>query len=126
MEATGQDSHLDKLAKRGLRFDRTLPVSAVQSFPFVDVDRPETAHDGRFGQSRLVWGRTPRFHQSAAYFKNHGYATVQSGKIFHAGIDDTESWTEGGKAVLSVPERRRPSQGGIGVKCSAKLASNAR
>jgi arylsulfatase A-like enzyme len=31
------------------------------------------------------------------YFKANGYATLRTGKIFHGGIDDQVSWTEGGE-----------------------------
>jgi arylsulfatase A-like enzyme len=30
-------------------------------------------------------------------FKQNGYASLRAGKIFHGGIDDVESWTEGGE-----------------------------
>src|SRR5207342_2760260 len=29
-------------------------------------------------------------------FKNNGWASLRTGKIFHGGIDDMVSWTEGG------------------------------
>src|SRR4030095_11483951 len=33
------------------------------------------------------------------HFKDNGYATLRTGKIFHGGIDDEVSWTEGGEPV---------------------------
>src|SRR6185436_19598973 len=37
------------------------------------------------------WTSLPR------YFRDHGYTTLRSGKIFHEGIDDTDAWVEGGE-----------------------------
>ena len=32
-----------------------------------------------------------------AYFKQHGYTTLRTGKIFHGPFDDTDAWHEGGE-----------------------------
>jgi arylsulfatase A-like enzyme len=39
------------------------------------------------------------------YFRDCGYITAKAGKIFHAHLDDTEAWTEGGEArrPLALP-----------------------
>ncbi|HEX9781561.1 MAG TPA: sulfatase-like hydrolase/transferase [Opitutaceae bacterium] len=44
-----------------------------------------------FGAAHSDWVSLPR------HFKEHGYATLRTGKIFHGGIDDTDAWTEGGE-----------------------------
>jgi len=44
------------------------------------------------------------------YFKNNGYASVRVGKIFHGGIDDEPSWTEGGEPTdPNITERGNPN-----------------
>ncbi len=43
------------------------------------------------GADHPDWATLPR------YFRNHGFATVRTGKIFHEGIDDTDAWVEGGE-----------------------------
>src|SRR5262249_51473907 len=39
----------------------------------------------------------PDFISLPKYFKQHGYASLRTGKVFHDGIDDTEAWTVGGE-----------------------------
>lgn len=43
------------------------------------------------------------------YFQKNGYATLRTGKIFHGGIDDQVSWTEGGEPVDPNIVNRPPS-----------------
>jgi arylsulfatase A-like enzyme len=43
-----------------------------------------------FRTNHLDWVTLPQL------FKQNGYASLRTGKIFHGGIDDAESWTEGG------------------------------
>ena len=43
------------------------------------------------------------------YFKNQGYDSLRTGKIFHGGIDDMVSWTEGGEPVDQNILNRPPS-----------------
>src|SRR6185436_16449957 len=41
--------------------------------------------------------KPPDFVTLPQYFLKNGYAALRSGKIFHGGIDDQVSWTEGGE-----------------------------
>jgi arylsulfatase A-like enzyme len=43
------------------------------------------------------------------FFKQNGFATLRTGKIFHGGIDDQVSWTEGGEPVDQNIVNRPPS-----------------
>lgn len=90
--------HIDALASAGVRFER-----AYVQFPLCNPSRtslltgryPTTTgvldNQGWFGAVHPDWQSLPRF------FKEHGYAALRAGKIFHGGIDDTEAWTAGGE-----------------------------
>src|SRR5262249_40585402 len=41
-------------------------------------------------------------------FKKNGYVTLRTGKIFHGGLDDKASWTEGGEA-RAKKDKARPT-----------------
>jgi arylsulfatase A-like enzyme len=91
--------NLDKLASQGVRFDRAYcqyPLSGPSRASLLTGRRPTTSklYGNRewFGASYPDWVSLPK------YFKQQGYATLRSGKVFHGGIDDTEAWTEGGEA----------------------------
>ena len=44
------------------------------------------------------------------YFKENGYVTLRSGKIFHGGVDDPDSWDVGGEAPdPNITERGNPN-----------------
>ena len=101
---------LDALAKAGLRFDR-----AYCQYPLCDPSRSsmltgrypvETGvldNNTWFGALHPDWVSLPKL------FRNHGYATLCAGKLFHGGIDDAEAWTEGGeKRKFRGPTRERP------------------
>jgi arylsulfatase A-like enzyme len=44
-----------------------------------------------FGAAHLEFVSLPK------YFKQQGYASLRTGKIFHSGIDDTDAWTADGE-----------------------------
>ena len=90
--------HIDALAKLGVRFDR-----AYAQFALCNPSRSSLL-TGRHPLSTGILGnrgffRTehPDFVSLPQFFKENGYATLRAGKIFHGGIDDTESWTVGGE-----------------------------
>jgi arylsulfatase A-like enzyme len=55
-------------------------------------------NDTDFRTAHADWVTLPQ------HFKANGYAALRTGKIFHGGIDDAPSWTEGGDP------QRRPGQ----------------
>ncbi len=90
--------NLDALAAKGMLFDR-----AYCQYPLCNPSRSSLL-TGRYPVTTGVLGnRTwfgdlhPDFVSLPKYFKQHGYSTMRTGKIFHGGIDDTEAWTEGGE-----------------------------
>lgn len=110
--------NLDKFAKGALRFDR-----AYVQYPLCNPSRaslltgryPTTTgvldNTTWFGAAHPEWASLPR------YFKDNGYVSLRSGKIFHGGIDDHEAWTEGG-------EKRR-FEGAINTKRKGQVAANS-
>jgi arylsulfatase A-like enzyme len=92
--------NLDRLAQQGVRFEHAYcqyPLSGPSRSSLLTGRRPTTsglysnANREFFGATYPDWISLPK------YFKQHGYASLRSGKIFHGGIDDTEAWTEGGE-----------------------------
>ena len=111
--------NLDRLAGRSVQFERgycQYPLSGPSRGSLLSGRRPTTSglysNNEWFGASFPDWVSLPK------YFKQNGYATLRSGKVFHGGIDDTEAWTEGGEerrintpistAPPSVAPLRRP------------------
>jgi iduronate 2-sulfatase len=90
--------NIDKLAARGTRFD-----NAYTQYPVCNPSRTSFL-TGRYPTQTGIMNNNDYFRQKfpdwvtlPQYFKNNGYATLRSGKIFHGGIDDQFSWTEGGE-----------------------------
>ena len=95
--------NMDKLASRGVRFER-----AYCQYPLCNPSRtslltgryPTTTHV--MDNLRYFRDEFPDWTTLPQLFRQHGYVTARTGKIFHGGIDDERSWVEGGE-----PGRRR-------------------
>ena len=92
--------HLDRLAARGTRFDR-----AYAQYPLCNPSRTSLltgrypTETGVMDNNKYFRAEHPDWVTLPQHFKNNGYATLRTGKIFHGGIDDQPSWTEGGEPV---------------------------
>lgn len=103
--------NVDKLAARGTRFDR-----AYAQYPVCNPSRASFLN-GRYPTETKVLNNNDYFRKIdptsvtlPQYFKNNGYATLRTGKIFHGGIDDPDSWTEGGESPdPNITERGNPN-----------------
>jgi len=102
--------NIDKLASRGLRFDR-----AYTQYPLCNPSRTALL-TGRYPTQTGVMNNElyfralhPEIVSLPQHFKANGYVTLRSGKIFHGGIDDTEAWSEGGEARSFSGAQRPPS-----------------
>jgi arylsulfatase A-like enzyme len=90
--------NIDKLASEGMRFDR-----AYCQYPLCNPSRASMLTGRNPGDTGVLGNRTwfgeahPDFVSLPKYFKQNGYATLRSGKIFHEGIDDTDAWSVGGE-----------------------------
>jgi len=102
--------NIDRLAARGTLFN-----SAYAQFPLCNPSRSSLL-TGRYPTQAGVldnntYFRTlhPDFVTLPQYFKSQGYASLRTGKVFHGGIDDMVSWTEGGEPVDTNITSRPPS-----------------
>src|ERR671921_641753 len=92
--------NIDRLAARGTRFDR-----AYAQYPLCNPSRTSLltgrypAETGVMDNNKYFRAAHPDWVTLPQYFKNNGYSTLRTGKIFHGGIDDEVSWTEGGEPV---------------------------
>ena len=103
--------NIDRLAARGMRFD-----NAYAQYPVCNPSRTSLL-TGRYPTETKVLNNNDYFRKISPnivtlpqYFKQNGYATLRVGKIFHGGIDDPVSWTEGGEPPdPNITERGNPN-----------------
>ena len=88
--------NVDKLAASGVRFDR-----AYCQFPVCNPSRTSlltgrypTQTGNIFNGEHHFRAVHPDFVTLPQYFKQHGYITANSGKVFHGKAQDPPSWTE--------------------------------
>lgn len=90
--------NLDRLAKEGVRFDR-----AYCQFPLCNPSRTSMLTGRHPGTTGVIGNRTwygtahPEVVSLPLHFRNSGYRTLRAGKIFHGGMDELNSWDEGGE-----------------------------
>ncbi|HEV2763061.1 MAG TPA: sulfatase, partial [Pyrinomonadaceae bacterium] len=90
--------NLDRLAARGVRFDK-----AYTQYPLCNPSRASLltgrypTRVGVLDNNTYFRAKHPDYVTLPQHFKQQGYATLRAGKIFHGGIDDLPSWTEGGE-----------------------------
>lgn len=90
--------NIDRLAARGVRFER-----AYAQYPLCNPSRTSLltgrypTQTGVMDNNTYFRRRHPDWVTLPQHFKSNGYATLRAGKIFHGGIDDMASWTEGGE-----------------------------
>jgi len=86
--------NIDKLASQGVRFDRN-----YCQFPLCNPSRSSlfTGHPPSktnvLGNSDGVTKLHPEMVTLPRLFRENGYTTLRSGKLFHAGLDDPQAWT---------------------------------
>ena len=101
--------NIDTLAAKGVRFDRN-----YCQFPLCNPSRSSllTGHPPHttkvFGNRTSVRNLHPDWVTLPQLFREHGYTTLRSGKIFHAGLDDHKAWTDFDGDVESM----HPTQAG--------------
>ncbi|HEX6280083.1 MAG TPA: sulfatase, partial [Pyrinomonadaceae bacterium] len=102
--------NIDRIAKGATKFDR-----AYTQYPLCNPSRTSFL-TGRYPTQHKIYNSNDYFRQTypdwvtlPQYFQKHGYKTLRSGKIFHGGIDDQVSWTEGGEPTdPAITERGKP------------------
>jgi len=117
--------NLDKLAARGIRFDH-----AYAQYPLCNPSRSSLL-TGRYPTQTGVMDNNIYFRVAhpdwvtlPQYFKNNGYATLRTGKIFHGGIDDMVSWTEGGEPTDPAITGRGSNRPGAAAKSNAEIGTD--
>jgi arylsulfatase A-like enzyme len=89
--------NLDALAKAGVRFDRN-----YCQFPLCNPSRASmfTGHHptttGVLGNRTDFRTAHPNWIALPQLFKENGYISLRTGKIYHGGLDDLKSWSVGG------------------------------
>ena len=87
--------NIDALGAHGVRFDRN-----YCQFPLCNPSRASlfTGHIPRetnvLGNRTAVVKEHPEWITLPRMFKEHGYTTLRAGKLFHAGLDDPQAWTD--------------------------------
>lgn len=102
--------NIERIAARATRFDR-----AYAQYPLCNPSRSSFL-TGRYPSQTGIYNSNDYFRRKfpdwitlPQYFKQNGYVTLRSGKIFHGGIDDQVSWTEGGEPTdPAITERGKP------------------
>jgi len=87
--------NIDALGAHGVRFDRN-----YCQFPLCNPSR-SSLFTGHLPRETTVLGNTdavvkahPEWITLPHLFRQNGYTTLRSGKLFHAGLDDPQAWTE--------------------------------
>lgn len=101
--------NIERIAARATRFDR-----AYTQYPLCNPSRTSFL-TGRYPTQHGIYNSNDYFRRTypdwvtlPQYFKQNGYTTIRSGKIFHGGIDDQVSWTVGGESTNpAITERAR-------------------
>ena len=89
--------HLDALAAAGVRFDRN-----YCQFPLCNPSRASLMTGRHPTATGVLGNRTdfralhPDWVSLPQLFKENGYASLRTGKIFHGGLDDPKGWSVGG------------------------------
>ena len=99
--------NIDRLARQGMRFDRTYCQVAICSPSRASLMtglRPDSA--GVVDNVTYFRDTVPDVVTLPQHFRSHGYETVYIGKIYHAAMRDEEkSWSR--RAVYHKPSHRR-------------------
>jgi iduronate 2-sulfatase len=87
--------NIDALGAHGVRFDRN-----YCQFPLCNPSRSSlfTGHPPRetnvLGNGNAVVKEHPEWITLPHLFRQAGYTTLRTGKLFHAGLDDPQAWTD--------------------------------
>lgn len=101
--------NIDRLAKRGIVFNRAYCQQAVCS------PSRSSVLTGMRPDSTKVWDLNTHFRKALPdvvtlprYFRDNGYTTRGLGKIYHGGFDDPDGWSN--PATVTKGRRQKPSE----------------
>jgi len=111
--------NLDALAASGVRFDRNycqFPLCNPSRSSLLTARHPTTT--GVLGNRTAFRDAHPDYVSLPQLFRENGYVSLRTGKIFHGGIDDPKAWSEGygvaeggggvGGHTLAIPPQQVP------------------
>lgn len=108
-DPTVKSPNIDRLASRGLVFERSYVQQALCSPSRISMlSGRYPATTGIFEIGRRLRTTMPDITTLPQHFKDHGYHTRSLGKIYHVGIDDDASWT------IPAWHSKQPRYGPIG------------
>jgi arylsulfatase A-like enzyme len=87
--------NIDALGAHGVRFDRNycqFPLCNPSRSSMFTGRKPVDTHV--LGNNNAVTNEHPDWTTLPRLFREHGYTTLRSGKLFHAGMDDPKGWSE--------------------------------
>jgi uncharacterized sulfatase len=102
---------MDRLASQGVRFER-----AYCQYPLCNPSRTSLLSGRRPPRTGVLENRTwfrdamPDVVTLPEHFRRNGYRTMQTGKIFHGGLDDNRAWDEGGTPLVRAGSRTPAEQ----------------
>lgn len=108
-DAEVKSPHVDALARSGVRFERAYcqyPLCNPSRTSLLTGRRPPTTQV--MDNQRWIRQALPDVVTLPQHFRENGYVTAQTGKIFHGGLDDDRAWTVGGQP--HTPSARRTPQ----------------
>lgn len=103
--------NIDRLASQGVRFDR-----AYCQYPLCNPSRSSMLSGRRPPRTGIMdnnkWFREamPDVVTLPEHFRRNGYRTLQTGKIFHGGLDDDRAWDVGGTPLRRAVPRSAAEQ----------------
>lgn len=103
--------NIDRLAQQGVRFER-----AYCQYPLCNPSRSSLLTGRRPPRTQILENQTwfrekmPDVVTLPQSFRNNGYKTMATGKIFHGGLDDDKAWEIGGTPLNRQPPRTPAEQ----------------
>src|SRR6478672_3262777 len=136
-DAVVRTPNIDRLAARGVRFDRAYcnyPVCNASRTSFLSGRRPETTKVlGNGTEPRIALG--PDFRFLPEYFHDRGYFTASIGKISHPTFAGTVKWDvqndaqrgqgEGDDEAPAAKAKAKPADGKAKLDAAAKAKRRA-
>lgn len=106
--------NIDRLAAHGMRFDRAYcqyPVCNPSRSSFLSGLRPDTTRVMR--NHTATRENLPDAVMLPQFFRQQGYCSFASGKIFHTGVADAPSWDiDIAEVILTPTKEQRVERGG--------------
>jgi uncharacterized sulfatase len=103
--------HIDGLSQRSMRFE-----NAYCQYPLCNPSRSSLL-SGRRPPRTKVWNNSTWFRETMPdvvtlpqHFRESGYFTAKTGKIFHGGLDDNKAWDIGGTPLVVQQPRTGKAQ----------------